>query len=169
MPPPPNSKPEPPPSAEQGCAPPPALRATSPASGEVTYLTSSDHSSGWIMVRSARSSALRFRASSTHAGSSCRYAPRPVARPVESTMAPPSALRTMRIRPRFPASPRQPTHVRAGLRSGFVIGVAWLDVDAEACQLGREARVLPFATDGKGKLGPRHQHGRGPGRAVDRH
>src|SRR5713101_6067308 len=102
-----------------------------------------------------------------HSGSLWTYAPRPAAWPVLSTAALLPGARTMRIRAALPASPRQPTQVRAGSWGGFAIGVTWLDVDAKTGQLGREAGILTVPADRKGQLSSGHQHGRGPGRAVD--
>src|SRR4029077_9597058 len=75
---------------------------------------SADHTSGGLAVLRARSKTFLFRAISMHAGSSWTYAPRPCAWRDRSTAAAPSAVRTTRIRPALPASPRQPTHVRTG-------------------------------------------------------
>src|SRR5207302_6886041 len=105
------------------------------------------------------------------ASSRCRYAPRPGARPVLSTAAEPSAVRTMRTSVRLPASSRQATQVRTGSWRAFAIslrvGIAGLDVDAKTSQLGGEARVLPVSPDGERELRTRHQDRGRSSRAVD--
>src|SRR6266851_5421183 len=122
-----------------------------------------------MVVCNDLSSERFLRAKSTQPGSSWTYAPRPVARPVRSIAAPPSALRTMRIRPALPASSRQPAHVRTGSCRCFgLICLARLDVDTEACQLGGEPGVLAVPPDSQGQLPSRHQYRRGPRPAVDR-
>src|ERR1700680_383213 len=117
---------------------------------------------GPTVVFKDRSSALRLRAISMQAASAWRYPPRPVARPLRSTMATPvAALRTMRIITRLPASWRQATHVRTGSRRAFAtalpFGVAGLDVDAITGELGREPGVLAVAPDRQRQLRAGHQ------------
>src|SRR6267378_1366330 len=151
----------------------------SPLGGEVcqagppdpTYRISSAHSSGWIVVRRARSRERFFRAVSTQGATGCRYAPRPAARPVTSTAPPPPGRRTMRINPCLPPTSRQPTQVLAGSFRGWfmsrLVRFARFDVDPEACQPGGQPRVLSVASDGQRQLAARDENGCGPGGAVD--
>src|SRR5258706_8813983 len=160
MPFPPISKPDP--LSGEGCTAGPS---------DPTYRISSAHSSGWIVVRRARSRERFFRADSRQGGTGWTYAPRPAARPVTSTAAPPPGRRTMRISPCLPPTSRQPTQVLAGsFRSWFMsrlVRFARFDVDPEAGQPGGQPRVLPVASDGQRQLAARHENGRGPGGAVD--
>ncbi len=73
-------------------------------------------SSGPTSDPSARPNAPCRSAASTHAGLGCTYAPRPLAVPLGSTRAVPSAVRTTRTSAAFAARPRQPTQVRRGAR-----------------------------------------------------
>lgn len=69
-------------------------------------------------VRSAFSSTSVSAARFQQAGSSHKYAPRPLRLPLGSIWTPASGVRTIRVRVRFAALSRQTTHIRCGMCFG---------------------------------------------------